>query len=109
MTEDNFAGWSLESWSLQHELLELHFHFRPAFTMESDMELYIRANQNTYHRGKGIFTRPSRMVFSNFTPPAKVVTAAASRHDDDILAYRLSLEGGAYVEVEARAYASARW
>jgi hypothetical protein len=109
MTEDNFAGWSLEHWSLQHELLELHFGLWSAFTTEGEIELYIRENQNAYHKGKGIFSRPSRMVFSNFTPRAKVETATSARRDDGILAYRFSLEGDAYVDIEAGAYASARW
>ncbi|MBK1869950.1 hypothetical protein [Taklimakanibacter albus] len=109
MTEDDFSGWSLEGWSLQHELLELRFNYWPVFTTDSDIELYDRENQNTYYRGKGIFTRPTRMAFTNFTAPAKVETVNAFKREDGTLTYRFALEGDAYVEIEARAYVSARW
>ena len=109
MSEDSFVGWSLEDWSLQHQLLELRFNLWLVFKKESDIELYNQTNKDAYYRGKGIFTRPTRMTFSNFTSRAKVEEIAVSKLNDDIVTYRFSLEKGAFVEIEARAYVSARW
>ena len=109
MSEDSFAGWSLEDWSLQHELLELRFILWPDVKTEAELEAYNQANKNTCYRGKGIFTQPTRMAFSNFASPAKVKSVTITRCTDDVFAYRFVLEKDAFVEIEAKAYASARW
>lgn len=108
MSDDGFVGWSLESWSLQHELLELRFDLLLVFESERDIELYVQANKNPFYRAKGVFARPTRMTFSNFVSPAKVERVAVSRRGD-VEVHRFSLQNAAFVEIEAGAYVSARW
>ena len=86
MNDNSFEGWSLKSWSLQSQLLELNFYW-----------------------GKAIFSRPTRITFSNFSSPSKVEKVMISTRKDDLMTYRISLEKGAFVEIEASAHTSIRW
>lgn len=100
----SFQGWWLASWSLQHELLELNFEFRPSLEEHATVE----AGDSGCYRGRGIFSRPTRIAFSKFEPVARVERVDIAL-DGHAVVHRFGFAGGAYVEVRAKAYVSIEW
>ena len=104
-----FNDWSFDGWSIRHELLELHFHFWPVLASDADIEAYNQHNRDLCYKGKSVFSRPSRIVFSEVTSRLAVRNTAVSINNAGALVYHLSLEKGAFVEIEAKDYISVRW
>ena len=100
----DFQGWYLGGWSLQHELLELRFEFRPLLEKSAQIE----SDNDRCYRGKSIFSRPTRLAFVRFEPGARVeqVEIATDGHE---VVHRFALAQGAFVEVRAKACASIEW
>jgi hypothetical protein len=107
MREDNtFQGWRLEHWSLQHDLLELSFHFWPLIKEGEDLSAY---NAATRYRGKALFSRPARAIFANFVSGAAVEKTVVSGDRNQAVTYRFSLGKDAFVEIEAETCVSVQW
>lgn len=103
-----FNGWSLEDWSLQHELLELRFNLWPVFQGNKSDDLP-NWNKETLYRAKGIFIRPKRIEFHDFVPRAIITNTMVYRNSDDLVVHRFSLGTEAFVDVEAEGFVSAEW
>lgn len=109
MKKDNFLGWSLEAWSLRHELLELQFRLWPVSKGLKQIELQKFLQKHPYHRGKMIFIRPSKMIFNRMTVNSVVSKVKIKKVGMENILFHLRLETNSYVEVEAVDHVSVRW
>lgn len=100
----SFQGWWLDNWSLQHELLELNFEFRPSLEEHATIE----AGDSRCYRRRGIFSRPTKIAFSRFEPAALVERVDIAL-DGHVVVHRFGFAKGAFVEVRAKDYVSIEW
>ena len=106
----DFTGWSLEHWSLAHELLELRFHRWPTIEDIGNDEDDGERKDKRYYRGKGMFSRPIAVVFHDLVPPETVAGVSIKENKDKgTICCRFALARGAFVEVEAEGYATTLW
>lgn len=104
------SGWSLEDWSLEHELLELRFHLWPKVEDVVDTESGDQPHAEKHYRRKELFSRPDRIVFHEFSPPATVDKVDIKKNaKNGYTIYRYSLAKGGFIEVEAKKCSSTLW
>ena len=104
-----FNGWSLENWSIREQLLELNFQLRPVFETETELKRFSKTSADKCFWARGLFSRPTRIAFVNFTASSVVTDTSVSERDDQSVSYRLFFEKDAILEIEAENFTSIQW